>query len=104
MSMTLKELVKGKKVRFRFYRDGELWYATNDGFEFPVPIADTGTGIFQAEDGAIQYMRWIRKHLETRAEGKKNGGSRHAIFRRLHRRNCFLITCRRFGAPSDCLH
>ena len=43
--MTLKELVKGKKVRFRFYRDGEIWYATDGGFEFPVPIADTGTGV-----------------------------------------------------------
>ena len=63
--LTLKELVKGKKVRFRFYRDGELWYATDDGFEFPVPIGDTGTGIFKAEDGAIQYMRWIRKHLDV---------------------------------------
>lgn len=69
--MTLKDLVKDKKVRFRFYRDGELWYATDDGFEFPVPVADTGTGIFHAEDGAIQYMRWIRKQLAERAEWEK---------------------------------
>jgi hypothetical protein len=69
---TLKDLVKGKKVRFRFYRDGELWYATEDGFEFPVPIADTGTGIFEAEAGAIQYMRWIRKQLAARAEWDKD--------------------------------
>lgn len=68
LSLTLKELVKGKTVRFRFYRDGELWYETPDGFEFPVPIGDTGTGIFKAEDGAIYYMRWIRKHLAERAE------------------------------------
>jgi hypothetical protein len=61
--MTLKELVKGKKVRFKLYRDSELWYATDDGFEFPDPIADTGTGIFKAEDNAIAFMRWIRKHL-----------------------------------------
>lgn len=67
-SLTLKELVKSKTVRFRFYRDGELWYETADGFEFPVPIGDTGTGIFKAEDGAIYYMRWIRKHLAERAE------------------------------------
>ena len=69
--MTLKELVKGKKVRFSYYRDGELWYRTDDGFEFPVPIADTGTGMFKAEDGAIQYMRWIRRHLDVRAEWEK---------------------------------
>jgi hypothetical protein len=66
--MTLKELVKGKRARFQFYRDGELWYETEDGFAFPVPISDTGTGIFQAEDSAIVFMRWIRKHLAERAE------------------------------------
>ena len=47
--MILKELIKGKKARFKFYRDGELWYETDDGFEFPVPIADTG--IFKANMG-----------------------------------------------------
>ena len=69
--MTLKELVKGKRVRFKYYRDGELWYETEDGFEFPVPIADTGTGIFNAEDGAILFMRWIRRHLVEREEWEK---------------------------------
>jgi len=42
--LTLKEMVTtGKKVRFSFYRDKELWYVTEDGFEFPVPIDDVGT-------------------------------------------------------------
>ena len=71
LPMTLKEIVKDKTVRFKLYRDGELWYETEDGFEFPVPISDTGTGIFYAEAKAIQYMRWIRKHLEERAEWEK---------------------------------
>jgi hypothetical protein len=63
--MTLTEMVKGNKVvRFLYYRDKELWYVTEDGFQFPVPISDTGTGTFKAEDKAILYMRWIRKHLE----------------------------------------
>ena len=69
--MTLKELVKGKKVHFKFYRDSELWYETDDGFEFPVPIADTGSGIFNAEDNAIAFMRWIRRHVAERAEWDK---------------------------------
>jgi hypothetical protein len=69
--MTLKELIKGQKVRFKFYRDGDLWYETTNGFEFPVPIADTGTGMFKAEDEAITYMRWIRKHLELRADWER---------------------------------
>jgi len=103
MSMTLKGLVKGKKVRFRFYRDGELWYATDDGFEFPVPITDTGTGVFQAEGGAIQYMRWIRKHLERRAEWEKEAGAGMQ-----YSADCSavigLIAGRRFGPgmPTSC--
>ena len=61
----LKEMVNNKqRVRFQFYRDGELWYATECGFEFPVPIADTGTATFLAEDRAILFMRYIRRQRE----------------------------------------
>jgi hypothetical protein len=68
--MTLKEMVKDKTVKFVCYRDGELTYRTEDGFEFPVPISDTGTGTFLAEDKAILFMRWIRKQLDLVKEWK----------------------------------
>jgi hypothetical protein len=45
--------------------EGELWYATSDGFKFPVPIADVRTGVFNAEDKAILFMRWIRKQIDV---------------------------------------
>lgn len=63
---TLKELVKGEVV-FCEYRKGNLWYActAQHGFQFPVPIEDTGDGIFKHTDKAILFMRYIRKHLET---------------------------------------
>jgi hypothetical protein len=62
---TIKEMVENKqKVRFRFYRDGQLWYATECGFEFPVPISEAGTATFFAEDKAILFMRYLRKHME----------------------------------------
>lgn len=33
----IKDMVRGDKhVNFVRYRDGDLWYATEDGFEFPV--------------------------------------------------------------------
>jgi len=36
---SIKDMVKGnKKVRFTFYRDRQLFYQTECGFEFPVPI------------------------------------------------------------------
>src|ERR1041385_2570741 len=68
---TIKELVKDKLVRFMYYRDGELVYQTEDGFEFPVPVSDTGTGTFKAEDKAILFMRWIRKRLDEMKEWEK---------------------------------
>ncbi len=62
---TIKEMVQNnQKVSFKFYRDGQLWYATECGFEFPVPISEGGTATFFAEDRAILFMRYIRKHME----------------------------------------
>lgn len=55
---TLKSLVSdGKLVHFQFYRKGDLWYKTDDGFEFAVPVSDAGdgkyTGGIKAEDSLI---------------------------------------------------
>jgi len=61
---TLKEMiVNNQKVRFSFYRDGQLWYETECGFRFPVPIEEAGTATFLSEDRAILFMRYIRKYM-----------------------------------------
>lgn len=60
----IKAMVKDKVVRFKFYREGELFYETECGFVFPVPIADTGKATFLAEDHALLFMRYIRRHLK----------------------------------------
>lgn len=68
---TLKDMVKdGKKVTFQFYREKELWYSTECGFEFPVPTDDTGNGVFLREDKAMLFMRYIRKHIELIEKAK----------------------------------
>ena len=62
---SIKEMVaNGRKVRFTHYKSGELWYVTECGFAFPVPVADTGDGSFLAEDKALMFMRYIRKHYD----------------------------------------
>jgi hypothetical protein len=61
---SIKDLVKNKRVSFSFYRAGELWYETSDGFLFPVPIKDIGDATFMKEDKAILFMRYIRKYRE----------------------------------------
>ena len=62
--MSIKDLVRGKSAKFTHYQDGNLWYTTEGGFDFPIPIEDTKGGVFKAEDKAIFFMRWIRKHKE----------------------------------------
>jgi hypothetical protein len=69
---TLKEMVvNDQKVHFRFYRDGQLWYETECGFRFPVPIDEAGTATFLAEDRAILFMRYLRKQIARVAEGRR---------------------------------
>lgn len=62
----IKDMVRdGKKANFVEYRRGEMIYVTECGFKFPVPIDDTGDGIFHAEEKAMLLMRYIRKQVEA---------------------------------------
>ncbi len=63
MAYNIKDMVKDKKVTFVRYQSNELFYVTECGFEFPVPISDTGDAAFLAEDKAMLFMRYIRKHV-----------------------------------------
>lgn len=58
----LKSRVKGQ-VQFVHYQDGNLIYRCDDGFEFPVPLADCGSARFPAQEKAMLFMRWIRKRM-----------------------------------------
>ena len=70
---TLKEMiVNNQQVRFSFYRDQQLWYETECGFRFPVPIEDAGTATFLAEDRAMLFMRYIRKQMEVVKDASKS--------------------------------
>ncbi|HET9129548.1 MAG TPA: hypothetical protein VFO86_01295 [Terriglobia bacterium] len=71
---TLKEMVvNNQRVRFSFYRDGQLWYETECGFRFPVPISDAGTATFLAEDRAMLFMRYIRKQIAALEIARQSG-------------------------------
>lgn len=60
----IKIIREHPKVRFTFYREGNLYYRTVGGdLEFPVPVADTAGASFMAEDKTILFMRYIRKFL-----------------------------------------
>lgn len=64
----IKKHVSGRVV-FQYYKDGELWYQTTEtDLIFPVPCSDIGSATFLAEDKAILFMRYIRKHVLLLAE------------------------------------
>lgn len=63
--MNIKDMVKDKKVKFVRFQNNELWYTTECGFEFPIPPVDTNGATFVAEDKAILFMRWIKKHVDS---------------------------------------
>ncbi len=72
MTHDIKEMVKdGKSVHFTKYRQGNLYYRTESGFEFPVPLEDIGDATFLAEDKAILFMRYIRKALADRGSANE---------------------------------
>tara|TARA_B100000745_G_C20139839_1_gene390771 strand:- start:951 stop:1199 length:249 start_codon:yes stop_codon:yes gene_type:complete len=63
MLIDIKRAIKSNgTVKFSFYRSGELWYETEFGEIFPVPIEDTGEAMFLATDKAILFMRYMRKY------------------------------------------
>lgn len=69
--MDIKHMVGNNKiVKFVRYREGEFIYVTECGFEFPVPISDIGTATLLAQDKAILFLRYIRKHVETKKSEK----------------------------------
>ena len=49
----VKDIVKNQKARFVFYRDRALFYETDDGFQFPVPVDEAGSATFNAEEKAV---------------------------------------------------
>ncbi len=67
----IKDIVKDQQAHFVYYRDHSLFYETDSGFQFPVPIEDAGSATINSEEKAILLMRYIRKHLERTAKAKE---------------------------------
>ena len=58
VSMSIEQMMKdGKTDSFLHYQDGELWYRTVAGFDFPEPINTQGAAAFLAQDNAMHFMR-----------------------------------------------
>ncbi len=64
MNTNLKDNIKGLS-HFSYYRDGNLWYETETGLLFNVPVEDVGTAQFRATEKSMILMRYIRKYLAS---------------------------------------
>ena len=61
----LTTMVKdNKKSYFQYYRDGSLWYKTECGFEYPVPVSDIGIATYNYIMKSISMMIYIRKQIK----------------------------------------
>lgn len=69
-SMNLKTLLSDTmRVKFDFYRNGELWYSTINGFQFPVPISGLhSSAVLKANDTAKAFEYWIKKQFNQKKD------------------------------------
>lgn len=63
----------GMIVTFSHYFDGDLWYETQDGNKFPVPISDLGSATVMKEEKASFFMRYMRKWNSLKTDSDQNG-------------------------------
>lgn len=56
--MSLEEMMKeGKTDTFQQYKDGQLWFRSAAGFDYPEPAIYKGAAAFHAQEHATQMMR-----------------------------------------------
>lgn len=71
--MTVKEHVEdNQKAIFKGFQNGLLFYETEKGLSFEVPVSETGTGRFLPEQKAIQLMKWIKPAVELQNKISEN--------------------------------
>ena len=69
--VTLKDhVMENRKARFVYFKEGSLYYETELGLVFEVPISDTGSGTFSSVEKALNMMRWIRAQIDRNEKAK----------------------------------
>lgn len=60
----------GETVSFTRYQKKELWYVTQDGFEFPVSVVDVETHVLWNQDNVQVFQTWIDLQKQAIAQAK----------------------------------
>lgn len=63
---SIKEMVSpGKMATFIRFKHNNIWYVTDNGFEFPIPASDiSGETELLPIEKAMSLMKWINKHIK----------------------------------------
>ena len=68
---TVDKILNGNEsASFIFFLSGKLWYCTESGFKFPVPVKGSGQSIFPNEDRAKRFYPYIKAHVEKLNKAK----------------------------------
>ena len=59
-----KVIQNNESVSFMFFLSGKLWYRTESGFKFPVPIKGSGQSVFLNEDRVNRFYPYIKAHAQ----------------------------------------
>jgi len=60
-------LTPTQRVKFDYFRDGCLWYSTQNGFQFPVNVNSLTNGKTLMPNGkAMDFEYWIKKEYNRK--------------------------------------
>jgi hypothetical protein len=62
--------IHGQAVSFTRYQKKELWYVTQDGFEFPVSVADVENNVLWNQDDVQVFQTWIDLQKQAIVQAK----------------------------------
>ena len=71
MKHKLIQIVKGTTAKIAYYQEGNLYYnvdVEDVRYTFPIDVTDineVGKAIFELEDKALIFMRYIRKSIKN---------------------------------------
>ena len=74
---------ENRQVSFMYFCENTLWYQTEFGETFGVPVEDVGNATFLNKDKALLFMRYMRvrneelKKLNEHRQNIMNFGDRH---------------------------
>lgn len=56
---------------FSHYREGHLYYVTDSGFVFAVPVAEVGNGTCCTKEKTMTFLKWVKPQHDAITEEER---------------------------------